>query len=384
MQIGRVFGIPLRVDWSWLVVFALLVWTLSSNLGPFGSVPVHWRVPVAIVSVLTLFACVIAHEVAHAAVARAYGIRTREVVLFVFGGVSRMERVGVDARSEAKIAIAGPLTSFVLGAAFVAVASLLPLGSVAMRIFAYLAVINIVLAAFNLLPAYPMDGGRIVHAIAWGFTRSRLRSIRIAGVFSTIVGTLLALWGATLLFGGYTVQGVWTVLVAWFIIQTAQAEYVNETEIEPLEQLRCGDIADPPGESMAPETPCNAALALMETSRRRVVPVVAVRLLGVVTLTDFSKIERGGDRACTLASIMTPVEKLESVAPEVTALDALRRLSISSFHQLPVIDASGHLKGFVTIETIRRAVKFSVERARLGLLANENAGAVPGALHPAG
>lgn len=366
MRLGRLFGIPLRVDWSWLLTFGLLVWTLSTNVGPFGAIASQWRVPVVALSVLLLFACVIAHEFAHAWVARSYGIQTREIVLFVFGGVSRMERVGIDAWSEAKIAIAGPLASLVLGLVFGGVVLLLPTASIVARICASLAAINVVLALFNLLPAFPVDGGRIVHAIAWAVTRSRLRAMGIARTWSMFAGGVLAVWSATLLFAGYTLSGVWGLFIAWFIMQAAQAEYVNETEIEPLKALSCGELADPPGETLAPEIACDAALEVMAHSRRRAVPVASDRgLIGLLTLSDFAKV-RGGE-VCSVATIMTPVAQLVSIAPQTSALEALEALTRSPFHQLPVIDAQGELLGLVSVDTIRRAVAFSMERARLGI-----------------
>jgi len=374
VQIGRVFGISVLIDWSWLLIFALLVWSLSSSLGPFGTIAASWRIPAALITVLALFACVVVHELAHALVARAYGIKTQEVLLFAFGGVSQMERVGVDAKSEALIAVAGPLTSLVLGGIFGAIRLVLPQAGDAAQVFGYLALINVVLAFFNLLPAYPMDGGRIVHALAWGATHSRTKAIQIAGTLGTIMSVLLGLWGVFLLVAGFTVAGAWTMLVAWFIMQTAQSQYIAETEIEPLGLLRCGDVADPAGDPLAPDTPCDAALDLMEATRRRAVPVASgTTVLGLVSLSDFAK-AAPQNGTCTVTSIMTPVAQLAHVDADTNALDAMKQLSSSGFHQLPVMNPAGELFGFVSIETIRRAVAFDLERARLGARVDSHRG----------
>lgn len=374
MQIGRIYGIPLRIDWSWLLVFALLVWTLSTNLGPLAAIPAQWRGLAASLTVLTFFACVIAHEVAHALVARRFGIKTREIVLFVFGGVSRMERVGTTAWSEAAIALAGPAASVALGVAFMAAAALMPAQSAAVRVSLYLAVINVLVAGFNLLPAYPIDGGRIVHAIAWHLTSDRVRATRIAVAVSTVAGVLLASAGATLLLRGYAVSGVWTILIAWFILRTGQAELVNEFEIEPLKKLRCGDVADPAGSSITPDTICDRALEMMASGRRRVLPVSAGdEFIGLLTLSDFAKIPRSnGAGLAAVGSIMTPAAQVVRVTPDTDALQALKELADSAFHQLPVVNQRGELSGFITSDTIRRAVAFNLERQRLGLAAAAN------------
>ncbi len=374
MQIGRVFGISVRIDWSWLLIFALLVWSLSSSLGPFGTIAPSWRIPAALITVIALFACVVVHELAHALVARAYGITTQEVLLFAFGGVSQMERVGVDATSEALIAAAGPLTSLVLGGFFGAIRLALPQGGGAAQVFGYLALINIVLAFFNLLPAYPMDGGRIVHALAWGVTHSRSKAIKIAGTIGTIVSVLLGLWGVLLFVAGFIVAGAWTMLVAWFIMQTAQSQSIAETEIEPLSLLRCGDVADPPGDPLTPDMPCEAAFDVMEATRRRAVPVASgATVLGLVSLSDFAKVAPDNG-TCSVATIMTPVAQLAHVEAGTNALDAMKHLSSSGFHQLPVMNPAGDLLGFVSVETIRRAVAFDVERARLGVYVDSRRG----------
>jgi Zn-dependent protease len=202
-SIARIAGIPVRVDGSWLLIFALFVWSLAAATGgPFAGLRPEWRVPAAALTVLVLFACVVIHEAGHSLVARRYGIAVSEIVLFAFGGVSRLEREPSEPGAAARVALAGPATSFVLAAIFAVLAALPPRQSVLAQALEYLAAINAGLAIFNLLPAYPLDGGRVVHALAWKVSGNHTSATRFAGSLTTVIGYLAAVGGVMLFFRG--------------------------------------------------------------------------------------------------------------------------------------------------------------------------------------
>lgn len=193
----------MRVDGSWLLIFALFVWSLAAATGgPFAGLRPEWRVPAAALTVLVLFACVVIHEAGHSLVARRYGIAVSEIVLFAFGGVSRLEREPSEPGAAARVALAGPATSFVLAAIFAVLAALPPRQSVLAQALEYLAAINAGLAIFNLLPAYPLDGGRVVHALAWKVSGNHTSATRFAGSLTTVIGYLAAVGGVMLFFRG--------------------------------------------------------------------------------------------------------------------------------------------------------------------------------------
>lgn len=297
MQIARVFGTPVRIDPSWLLIFALLVLTLSAR----------WSVETAALTVVALFGCVIAHELAHVLVARAYGIGTHDIVLFAFGGVSRMEEIATTARAEGQIALAGPMAS--LGIALIAAASapLFEAGSTPYEMLNYLAVLNSALAVFNVLPAYPVDGGRIIHSIVWRITGERLRATKIAVLFSKSTGLLMALTGVALLLAGNIVDGVWLELLAIFIIRAASAEFVADSRLFSSPRARRADLVDPPSGSFQPDITCAQARSRMIKSGRRAVPVaVSTRLLGILTLDDFTKLGTHDPNSVYVSRIMTP------------------------------------------------------------------------------
>lgn len=362
MQIARIFGTPVRIDASWLFIFALLVWTLSSASGPFSQATPEWRIGASILTVLAVFACVVAHELSHVAVARSFGIRTEDIVLFAFGGVSRMEQVGATAKAEAQISAAGPVMSICIAIIFAAAAAITGITSFARDILMYLATINAGLAIFNCLPAYPVDGGRLVHALAWRITGDRARATRISVRITNGAGALMAAAGLALLFTGYIIDGIWIALLAWFVMRSAQAEYVSDVQIEPLASVRCADLVDPPADAFQPDMTCSQALARMIETRRRAVPVaVGKRLLGILTLDDFAKLGEHDAQYVYVSAIMTPVSDLRKLSPDVSGLEALKQLASSGHQQLPVVDGSGILLGFITRETLARVLSFGSE-----------------------
>lgn len=363
MRIARLSGIPVRIDWSWLLIFGLLVWTLAMPAAPFAGMSAAWRLPVAALVVLTLFACVIAHEAAHALTARRFGIRTREIELFVFGGVSKLEGSPKTPAQAAQISFAGPLASVALAIVFGFASAIGGLSGAAQSALAYLCIINAVLALFNLLPAYPMDGGRLFHALIWSFTRERERATRIAAAASAMVGLSIAGAGLLLIARGSLLSGMWIAVMAWFIMRSAQAEVTSEIAVAPLAELRAGSVADPAPPSIEPDVTCKTALERMVTTRQRALPVViGPRLLGLVTLSDFAKLGRRSGESAYVTAIMTPAERLVTIAEDVPALEAFKMLAQSGYRQLPVLDAQDRLIGFIGHETVARALAFGLER----------------------
>lgn len=228
LSLGRIFGIEVRVHATWLLAFVFITWSLTSGYFRFVSPRQGLGTPLLLgaISALLLFASVLVHEFSHSLVARARGLHVRDITLFIFGGVSNIGGEARTARDEFLIAVVGPLTSFVLAGVFwlagVSLGARSP--SAAGAVLSYLAVINVVLGAFNLIPAFPLDGGRVFRSILWGITHRYERATAIASVVGQGFGYLLAGFGVVrMLVLGDVVGGMWTIFMGWFLSQAANA-----------------------------------------------------------------------------------------------------------------------------------------------------------------
>jgi Zn-dependent protease/CBS domain-containing protein len=362
MLIGRIAGIPIRVDWSWIFVFAIFVMMLSEPAGPFGRVAPAARVGIAAITVLLLFVCVLLHEASHASVARHYGIPTRDITLFAFGGVSHMETTGVTPAQQGQIAAAGPLASFLIAGILLLVAGIVP--SPAIRLVAgYLGVINGALGIFNLLPSYPLDGGRVLHAIIWKLRDSRAAATRFMSRFSSLIAALMMSFAVLLFFMGNFIGGIWIAFIAWFTMWSARSEWTMELLAGPLSHTACADIMDGAAGSVAPDEPCSQVLQSLLRARRRTAAITREgELVGLVSVSDFGKLYDHNLETIPVSKIMTPYESVISVSPSTAALDAFRKLASSGHAQLPVVDESHSLRGFITRETVMRVLRFAQEQ----------------------
>jgi Zn-dependent protease/predicted transcriptional regulator len=248
-RLGRIAGIPVGVNWSVIVIVALFAWSLATvtlpDLAPGYAQSAYWTV--SIVLALAFFGCLLAHELAHSIVATHHGVGVDSITLWLLGGVSKLEGEAADPSSELRIAAAGPGTSVALGTLFGVLAGLLAVTSepaLAVAAFGWLAVINVVLALFNLVPAAPLDGGRLLHALVWrrtgdhaGATVAATRAGRWFGGGLVGLGVLLTLGGV--------VTGLWFVLLGWFLIAAARAEATHELLHDAFAHLRVRDIMTP-------------------------------------------------------------------------------------------------------------------------------------------
>jgi Zn-dependent protease/predicted transcriptional regulator len=234
VQLFEIFGFKLKVDPSWLLIAALIVWSLSTSYFPPalpGETATFYTV-LGIIAMLGMFISLILHELSHSLVARSYGLKVGGITLFIFGGVAELEEEPHDPKSEFLIAIAGPLMSLFLAALFYGVATLAAPqaqagSSYASAVFGYLALINLVLAVFNMIPAFPLDGGRVLRALIWGVTQDLLRATRISSRIGTVFGLFLMLTGALAVFTGGGIGGFWQILIGFFILNASNGSYQN-------------------------------------------------------------------------------------------------------------------------------------------------------------
>ncbi|MGE5740413.1 MAG: site-2 protease family protein [Candidatus Aminicenantes bacterium RBG_16_66_30] len=226
----RIFGFEVKVDWSWLILGALIVWSLATGLFPVWYKGLekadYWVMGVA--GALGLFLSIVFHELWHSLIARRFGLNMRGITLFLFGGVSEMADEPPSPKAEFFLAVAGPISSVVLAAVFFAVSYLLigpgPATPVT-GVLNYLGYLNLILAAFNLIPAFPLDGGRVLRAILWGSWNDLRRATRVASSVGAGLGAGLMFFGVLQFFMGRSVGGIWTFIIGMFVRSAARSSY---------------------------------------------------------------------------------------------------------------------------------------------------------------
>lgn len=378
-RVGSLFGIDVYIDWSWLLIFVLVVWSLSASV--FPTLHPEWgtqlNLVVSISAALLFFGSVLAHELAHSLVAKARGLPVRRITLFIFGGVSNIEKEPPSPGTEFLVAIVGPLTSALIGILFLliagvltngsnlnmgvmedAIASLTPLST----IFGWLGGINLLLAVFNMIPGFPMDGGRVLRSILWAITRNLRRASRWATAVGQAIAWLFILTGVAMIFGfqvpilgSGTLNGLWLAFIGWFLNNAANQAYrqvVIEDVLEgvPVSRLMRADAPTvPPGISISQMVDDY----LMRSDERSFPVVQGDSLLGLITLDDVRKIPRSDWDTTQVQNIMTDASNLETTQPSEDAVDALHRLSSHDYRQMPVMQ-DGRLVGMLRRRDILR------------------------------
>ena len=388
-RIGRLFGINIHIDWSWLFILVLVTWNLSAVFGQFHP---EWggalRWGLALGAALLFFGSVLAHELAHSLVARRRGVPVRSITLFLFGGVSNIQREPETPQGEFVMAIVGPLTSLVLGGILLLVANavvgpitggmadpgnvvgqLAPLST----LLFWLGSINVVLGIFNLTPAFPLDGGRVLRSILWAATDSLRRATRWAtwigqGIaWVMILGGIAMVFGVSIpFFGTGLIGGVWLAFIGWFLSNAASQSYRQVVINDMLEDVPVMRLMrrDPPLAS--PDVAVSVLVhdRIMGTDDYGF-PVVdgAGALVGVVTLQDVRGVPRQEWDTTMVREIMTPRERLVVATPDEDAAEALNQLMQRDIRQIPVME-DGHMVGLVRRRDIIRWLQLSSQEER--------------------
>src|ERR1700687_3227321 len=242
-KVGRILGIPIYLHSSWLIIFGLITYSLATQ---FSLEHARWtrteQWGVGLLTSLLFFGSVLFHELAHSVVAQFYKIRVVSITLFIFGGVARIEREPSKATQEFNIAVAGPFASGFLAAAFFAVTLFYPGDTMVGTVAFLLSSSNTLLALFNLLPGFPLDGGRIFRAIVWGITKDFSRATRVAGTSGKIVAYAMILYGVFKAYRGEFTAGIWIAFIGWFILSAAQESVAQVAIRETLSGLRAKDV----------------------------------------------------------------------------------------------------------------------------------------------
>ena len=302
IHLGRIFGIRIGLHYSWIIIAILIVFSLSQQ---FALVHRNWSARLvwatAILTALFFFICLLLHELGHSLIAQRRGIRVSSIVLFALGGVSRMERDSPDAKTEFWMALAGPVVSFTLALIFVGSAKALgwvgpssPAGSPVISVLAWLGYVNFMLGAFNLIPAYPLDGGRVLRAAAWWMTHSIERATRAASLVGQLFAFLFIIAGLWEFFRGQGFGGLWLAFIGWFLLDAARSSRMQLKLTQALAGVKVCDVMD---------RHCNVIDArdklqtlvdehLLRGGHRCFIVQDNGRLSGLITPADIGRIER--------------------------------------------------------------------------------------------
>jgi Zn-dependent protease/CBS domain-containing protein len=356
-RLFTVRGIEVGVHYSWLVIFGLVSYQLTLTFPEMrpGLAPIDY-IATAIASALLLFVSVLLHELAHSFVAKARGLNAKSITLFIFGGVSNLAGEAKEPSTEFLVAIVGPLTSFVIAAISFGLAVVVNEPHFEL-ILNYLWFINLLLGIFNLIPGYPLDGGRVVRAILW----TAMGNVRRATEWAANGGKLVAY-----LMGGLAVYfvlngelgGIWFGAIAWFLYSAASSSLQQIVFDTRLRRVKAGDIVRPDDVTIAPgETVAELVDQYLLPGNRRAVAVTDNgRLVGIVTVTDVQRVPHDERAKVRVAEIMGGREGLVTVRADQRAQDAIEILAEHDLGQVPVVDG-GRVIGLLTRSDVMRQLQ---------------------------
>jgi len=367
LRIGRILGIPLAINYSWFIIFFLITIALSASYFPatYPDWPqtTYWALGIA--TSLLFFTSVVIHELSHSVVALSSGIPVKSITLFIFGGISHIAREATKPKLEMIMAAAGPLSSLVLGGLFgilwLATRDVSePLAALAW----WLATINVVLAVFNMIPGFPLDGGRVLRSVIWWVTNDYRKATKIAAFSGQGVGFLFMVFGIAVMFMNPRdwIGGLWYILIGWFLENAAAGSFRQVRLRDALQGFTAGDLMTRDYSSVSK----NITIAdlvkgyILPTSRRFFLVSDNSHLEGIVTLHNVREVPQQQWEATTVAQAMTPSERLKTISPNEDAFSVLERMDEEEINQMPVV-TDGNIVGMIARDAVLRFIRTRTE-----------------------
>jgi Zn-dependent protease/predicted transcriptional regulator len=372
IKLGRVFGVDIGLHYSWFIIALLITFSLVGNFeekNPAWSQTLKWSV--SILTALLFFASIVIHELSHALVARLRGLPVRSITLFALGGIAQIEKEAADAKTEFWMGIIGPITSFVIGFLCLVVSIALggmpadmphpPLPSMLM----WLGYINIGLAIFNMIPGFPLDGGRVLRGLIWWITGNAKRATTIAARVGQVIAFAMILLGVMQFFRGAGFNGLWLAFIGWFLLSASRESYAQMVITEGLRGLRVGDVMsrDYPTVDSYLNLQNFVEQHLQRTGRRFFVVMLNERPTGIITPSEISQVPRNRWPYTTIADVMRPLDATKTVGPNTPITEALELMTVQDLNQLPVV-TDGGLAGLISRANILQLLQ---TRAQLHL-----------------
>jgi Zn-dependent protease/CBS domain-containing protein len=366
IRLGRIAGIEIGVNWSWLVVFALIVWSIERDLEDrYVGLSGAGALIGALAAAALFFASLLAHELGHAFVARREGMEIDGITLWLFGGVAKFKGTFPSAGAEFRIAIAGPLVSLAIGVVFVALASLLELPNVVDGILGWLGVTNLLLLAFNLLPALPLDGGRVLRSALWAARDDFRWATRLSANIGRAFGFGFIGLGVIMFVVQGAVGGAWLAFIGWFLLTASSQEARYVLLHDALGGLRVADLMQPQPISISPDLTLGQFMdETVWTRRHSTYPVVGDdgRPVGLLPFRRVAQVPRTEWDARRVRDCMLPVAEVPSLRPDADVTSVLPELGTDLGRAL-VLDDDGRLVGLLSVTDVMRALEAAPRRA---------------------
>jgi len=367
VNLGQIAGIPVRIHISWFLIFVLVTWNLAGTLFPqqYPGWSPGLYLGAGLVTGVLFFASVLLHELAHSLVAIRRGLPVRDITLFIFGGVSEISEEPETPATEFLMALVGPLTSLVLGGLFLAASIVLRGGGEFLfALCLYLGEINISLGLFNLIPGFPLDGGRVLRSILWHRSRNLPRATRIASLVGQGVAYLFIVVGVWQIFGGRW-SGMWIAFIGWFLDNAAQSSYRQMAVKNMLADHTVREIMTEDCYPLPPTMSLDELVRghILATGRRCFPVVQDGELRGLLTLHNVKGIPQARWAAVTVGEVMTPLAQLEAIGPDEGLWAAMQEMTEEGVNQLPVMER-GQLIGMLRRDNL---VSFIRIRGELGV-----------------
>ena len=360
IRLIKLFGIPIEINFSWIFVFLLVIYMLGDQFGDFYPAwPVAHRWALAVAIALLFFLSVLGHELSHSLLAVRKGIPVNRITLFLFGGVSQLSHEARRPWTEFTVTVVGPVSSILLALVFFGLWFLLRETSASLEItLRLLTGVNLMLGLFNLLPGFPLDGGRILRAAAWGLTGDYWLATRVASRVGQGIGLLMGLGGATLALLGFRqfgVFGIWMTLIGVFLFVAATTSYRQERAREGLRSYRVSDVMTNEWGTLPVDTSTDSPLVVQGFARHEDLAVVTTdgEVVGLLTRGQMARAHRGLGPATPLSRIMQPLRSMPWLGPDDTISDAMERVQSGTQDRIPVL-RNGELLGLVGREEIMR------------------------------
>lgn len=363
-RIGKLFGIDIEINYTWFIIFGLVTAALAFAYFPtvYPGLSVGVSVVMGIITSFLFFASVLLHELMHSVVAMRNGMHIQKITLFIFGGVSQLTDEPQTPGIEFRMAIAGPGTSFVLGIAFGVIA----LGFISINAspaffgpFVWLGIINVLLAVFNLIPGFPLDGGRVLRSILWASFKNIERATRVASLFGQGFAYFLIVTGLVFIFSGL-LDGLWLILVGWFLNNAAQGSYQQLILRESLKGVNVNQLMKKDVQAMPSQTKLKEAVSdYFLRSNKSTYPVVETptgELVGIVRINDVQSIPQQEWEQREVKQVSKPLPAEKQVNPDEDAMGALLKMTQAKTDNLLVVDKK-HLQGKVNRKDIMRLIK---------------------------
>jgi Zn-dependent protease len=364
--LGKIWGIPIGLHTSWFIFFLFLTWSLAIGYFPreFPQLPLISSTILAVVTSLCFFISVLAHELGHSIVAIRNNIPVRGITLFIFGGVAQIGHEPRSPGAEFRIAIAGPIVSLALAALFGSIWLVTKSFPLLAAPGVYLMRINIILAFFNLIPGFPLDGGRVLRAIVWQYTNNFKRATQIASFTGQVIAFGFIGYGVFVIFQGDLMNGLWMIFIGWFLQNAAASAYSQMNMRHAMTGIKVSQVMSRECKEVPRLVSVNQIIEdyVLQGGQRCFFIYDQGKLNGMITLRDITKLPQSKWRFTTAEQVMIPFNRLTYIDPDTDLIEALQVMDSENIAQIPVVQ-DGILLGTLNREQIIHYIRL---RAELG------------------